>query len=499
MAEKQEAVVGVIKTNVMQKYLLLFFVVFFSNAILAQDKPQDSVFKKPVLEKAEIDFLMSYYTQDGQHSSVGGGIGTEALEDITPTIVVSIPLNVDDVLTIDAGISAYSSASSSNLNPFDASGASSGDDDDDDDDGGGAIMPYGSPWISSTGASKSDVLTALSIAYSHNSDDRNTIWDSHVAYSVEYDYSSIGFGGGFTKLYNQQNTMFGLKANVYLDKWKTLYPTELEEFAHYGADFLTEGFFDGVTVYNQDGNPSLGYNPIQFEVIKGSDKNRNTFTTSFSFSQILTKKLQISLFFDVIYQQGLLSTPYHRIYFSDSPNYYIGENVVSSISNYETPENTSVFHLADAIEKLPNTRLKLPIGARLNYFINEYIALRSYYRLYTDNWGVTAHTASIELPVKITRAITFFPTYRYYTQTAVTYFSPYNTHLSTDNYYTSDYDLSRFNSTQLGLGFRYTDIFTKLKVYNVGLKNIELKYSYYNRNDGLDAHIVSGAVKFIIN
>ncbi|WP_308993878.1 hypothetical protein QLS71_012215 [Mariniflexile litorale] len=50
--------------------------------------------------------------------------------------MVSIPLNNDDVLTIDAGISAYTSVSSSNIEPFDdgsadpfqaSSGASSSD------------------------------------------------------------------------------------------------------------------------------------------------------------------------------------------------------------------------------------------------------------------------------------------------------------------------------------------------------------------------------------
>ena len=42
----------------------------------------------------------------------------------------SYSFNADDVLTADFGISAYSSASSSNINPF--SGASGGEDDDDE-------------------------------------------------------------------------------------------------------------------------------------------------------------------------------------------------------------------------------------------------------------------------------------------------------------------------------------------------------------------------------
>ena len=65
---------------------------------------ENNEYKKRVLETAEIDYVMSYYTQDGSHASVTGGIGTEKLEDITPTFIIALPLNSDDVLTIDAGI-----------------------------------------------------------------------------------------------------------------------------------------------------------------------------------------------------------------------------------------------------------------------------------------------------------------------------------------------------------------------------------------------------------
>ncbi|MBT4246512.1 MAG: hypothetical protein HOD79_04115, partial [Flavobacteriaceae bacterium] len=96
----------------------------------SQEK-KSSTYKKRVLEQVEVDFLSSYYEQKGENASVTGGIGNEKLEDFTPTIVISIPLNDSDVLTVDFGISTYSSASSSNGNPFDISAASNDDDDDD--------------------------------------------------------------------------------------------------------------------------------------------------------------------------------------------------------------------------------------------------------------------------------------------------------------------------------------------------------------------------------
>lgn len=358
----------------------VFILLFITSFGFAQVNDSTEVsYKKRVLESIEVDFLMSYYKQDGIHSAVAGGKGMEELTDITPTIVVAVPLNDDDVLTVDMGISAYSSASSGNINPFDSNTPS--------------------PWQASSGASAQDVLTTLVINYSHSSDDRNTIWNAHVSGSVEYDYSSIGFGGGLTKLFNDKNTELGIAANVYLDTWKPIYPKELQDFADNGNN-LNGGIFDNFTII---GNTS--YAPTKF--IFHQDKNRNSFALSFSFSQVLNKKTQISIFADVLQQQGLLSTPYQRVYFADVDNAFINE-----------------FQLADDIERLPDSRFKLPIGARLNYYVNEKLVLRTYYRFYTDNWGINSHTASLELPYKITDRFTLIPMYRFYTQQASKYFAP---------------------------------------------------------------------------
>ena len=103
-----------------------FLTTFFFLCCFAFSSAQTNSYKKRVLESTEIDFLASYYSQEGDNASVTGGIGTETLTDIAPTIVVNIPLNADAVLTVDIGISTYTSASSSNLDPFDSSGASEG-------------------------------------------------------------------------------------------------------------------------------------------------------------------------------------------------------------------------------------------------------------------------------------------------------------------------------------------------------------------------------------
>ena len=377
----------------------------------AQAQDSTSTYKKRVLETTEIDFLSSYYTQDGDNAAVSGGIGTEELTDITAAFIVSIPMNDDDVLTIDAGVSAYTSASSSNVDPFDSGGIASAFD-------------------ASSGASQGDLWANIAGSYSHSSDDRNDIWSAKLSVSSEYDYFSIGVGGSYTKLFNEKNTEVSINGNVFIDTWNALYPTELRPFAE-GGEGLNNNLFNRYTI---TGNPN--YNP-NFETF--DNEGRNTYAIGFGFSQIMSKNLQGSLALDFVQQDGLLSTPFQRVYFKDVADSFIQE-----------------FHLADDVEQLPDSRFKVALGGRLHYYINETFVVRTFYRYYFDDWGITSHTATVEVPIKLSDKFTIYPSYRFYNQSAADYFAPYNEHLSTDEFYTSDYDLSEYSANQFSLGITYT-------------------------------------------
>lgn len=495
--------------------LSIFSLIAVTISSTAQNTDSLKVYKKRVLESTEVDLLMSLYNQDGVHSPVNGGIGTEKLVNGTPTIVISIPLNDNDVLTMDAGISAYTSASSSNINPFmlvpstykslDLSNITAAS----RTGGGPTVTPttttttttvtpvtyktVGTPWLASTGASHSDVLKTIHTDYSHSSDSRNLLWGSNLSFSKEYDYTSYGFGANITRLFNEKNTEIGIKGSAFLDKWRPIYPTELREYNDYGANFQSNGYFKGIKVYDQNGTVSTSYLPSGFK--EWESTGRNSYTMSLFGSQIISQKLQLALTFDLILQKGMLSTPYQRVYFSDKPNYYIG--TVSDIAIYTSPDNHAVYQLADNIEKMPTSRFKLPIGLRLSYYINEWFVLRSFYRYYMDDWGLKAHTANFDLPVRLGQAFSITPSFRYYIQNQVDYFAPYEMHLSTEQYYTSDYDLSKFNSKQYSLALNYTDIFTRLRISSFGFKNANIKFSHYTRTDGLNANIFSFGIKFV--
>ncbi|MCB9043803.1 MAG: DUF3570 domain-containing protein [Chitinophagales bacterium] len=433
--------------------LVLILLVGVSSLFAQQDDANITTYKKRVLETTEIDFLNSIYIQNGENAAVSGGIGTEKLTDATAAVVVSIPLNDDDVLSIDAGVSAYTSASSSNINPFD-----------------GKNVP--DPFVASSGASASDVWSNFTGTYSHSSDDRNQIWHAKLSISAEFDYFSAGIGGGYAHLFNEKNTELSLNANVYIDTWNPIYPAELRPFAS-GGNGINNTLFKHNTIIG-----NTNYNPILNDF---TSKGRNSYSVGLGFAQILSKRLQSSLAADFVWQSGLLSTPFQRVYFSDIADSFIGN-----------------FQLADANEKLPNTRFKIALGGRLNYFVNEYIVVRTFYRYYFDNWKINAHTASIEVPIKISEKFTLYPSFRYYNQTAAKYFKPYNELLSTAEFYTSDYDLSAYSANQYGLGISYTDIFAKAHIWKFGLKSIDLKFYHYDRNTGFYSNIITTGLKFVM-
>ena len=164
---------------------------------------------------------------------------------------------------------------------------------------------------------------------------------------------------------------------------------------------------------------------------------------------------------DIVTQDGWLGLPFHRVFFNNG---------------------------TEAIENLPHSRLKIPVGARFNYFIGDDIIVRSYYRFYTDDWGLVAHTASIEVPYKISPFFSISPFYRYYTQTATKYFAPLGKHTSTETFYTSNYSSSAFSSNYFGLGLRSAPPGGFANTY---LSALELRYGHYTQSTDLNSNVIS--------
>ena len=378
-----------------------------------QDKDTSFYIPKP-LKFEEANLVSSYYSQDGNHSPITGGIGTEKVMDLSNGLDITWvgydQMQRKHTVTAGFGYDHHTSASSAYVNKTGASKT-----------GGSRVYP--------------------SLNWSVENEQKGTEFGLGAYFSKEYNYSSFGLDASFSKK-TKNNGEFTGKVTGYFDRVKLIYPSE---------------FVQAVTITAASGGGESRY--------KIPTSPRVTGTASLSFSQVINKRLTGIILVDGVYQNGYLSLPFHRVYFSDG-----------------TPN----------VEKLPYQRFKLPIGLRLNYFMGDKIILRSYYRYYTDSWGLKSNTASLEVPVKITPFFSVSPFYRYYTQTAVKYFAPYAVHTASDQFYTSNYALSTFNSQFYGVGFR----FAPPKGIVGSMKTIELRYGHYAQTTGLVSDVVSVNLQF---
>ncbi len=282
-------------------------------------------------------------------------------------------------------------------------------------------------------ASSADIRVYPSILYSLENEEKGSTFTAGVSSSTEFDYQSFGGTIGYARKTKDRNGEFSARLQTFLDQVKLIQPIELRT----GGD---------------------GY---------GTD-SRNTFALSLGYTQVVNKNLQVALIADLVTQQGYLALPFHRVYFTDG----------------------SVHQ-----ELLPDSRFKIPIGVRVNYFVGDNIIFRAYYRYYSDDWGLTAHTASLEVPVKLTQALSISPFYRYYGQSAVKYFAGYQQHTGSEEFYTSNYDLSKFNSGFYGMGVKFTP---PGGVFGIEKFNtIELRYGHYESDNArnLVSDIISLNIK----
>ena len=378
-----------------------------------QDKDTSFYIAKP-LKIDEINLVSSYYKQNGDHSAITGGIGTEKVSDLSNGLEVKWigwdAMQRKNTLTAGLGFDHHTSASSAFVNKTGASKT-----------GGTRIYP--------------------SLNWNIEDAKKGTGMGLGLYYSKEYNYTSYGLDAEFSKK-TKNNGEFNAKLSGYFDRVKLIYPSE---------------FVQEVTVTSASGGGESRY--------KIPSKPRTTGTLSLSFSQVINKRLEAVVLLDGVAQTGYLGLPFHRVYFQDG---------------------------TDNVEKLPSNRLKLPVGIRLNYFLGDKIIIRSYYRYYADTWGLQSHTASLEVPVKITPFVSIAPFYRYYTQTAAYYFAPYEAHKSTESYYTSNYSLSAFNSQFFGVNFRIAPPKGLFK----GLNALEVRYGHYTQTTSLVSDVISVNFKF---
>lgn len=404
--------------------------------LMAQQRPfvgDSSVYPLRKLKVEEVNLVSGYYHQTGDHAAVGGGIGSERLTDFANQIDMRFsgvrPNGVKHYLGLEFGVDHYTSASSDKIDPRPRRSAATVID--------SALLVDKS---TRTSASYEDIRVYPSLNWRVENPKKHWTFGMGAAYSSEYDYESRSVSANFSKSTPNANREIAFRTAAYFDLWSKITPVELRP-----------GYATGGGGHDDDDDDY-------------TQAPRNTYETSLTFSQVINRRLHLALMADFAYQHGYLATSFNRVFFEDG-----------SLDN----------------ETLPSTKMKTPVGIRLHYFAGDRFIFRTYYRYYRDSWGMMAHTAGIETPVKLNRAWSISPNFRWHRQSANRYFAAYRQHDMDDKYFTSDYDMSGFDSQFYGIGLRFSPV----KRLFPGFYAVESRGGFYRRSDGLQAWIVSFNLK----
>ncbi|MEN7546656.1 DUF3570 domain-containing protein [Rapidithrix thailandica] len=404
------------------KIIFTLFTSFFILHFAFSQAPQSSSshYQKKKVSTTSVQLLYSHYAQGGKHSAVTGGKGTEELTANMPEMIIAHTIDSTHTIHVNLGVDVISSASTDKID-FDVSSASS-----------------------------KDARTHFSVGYGRKMKQSGWEWGSTLSFSIESDYFSRGADIWLSHQNPAQTRKWSLGLQGYFDdlRWGRLNPNHFLQAKKliYPEELRNKEWFD--------------------------EYKRNSLRWSMSLYQVINTKMTLGIFPNLVYQKGLLATPFHRVYFVESEQ--------------------------AKVENLPQERVKIPLGIQFNYFLGSQWILRTYYRYYWDNFGIRAHTINLEVPFKINHLFSVYPILRYYHQTQADYFRPYKEHLEKSLFYTSDYDLSGFYSYKLGAGVRFAP-FKKLGKKEKYFKETTLRYAYYSRSDGLDAHIFSVLFDFEIH
>jgi hypothetical protein len=186
--------------------------------------------------------------------------------------------------------------------------------------------------------------------------------------------------------------------------------------------------------------------------------NRSSETASVGVTQVLTPGTVVSANYGLTVQTGELGNTWNSV------PLWIGER---------------------GAELLPSERVRHAFVARASQFLPWNGALRLYYRLYLDDWGLAAHSVEGQIMQRISRSLYVGALYRLHTQTGVTFFTPLAG--PEDTLRTADSDLQRLDSQTIG-GKVVLDVPVDAPMR---MLHFEVGYERYFRTNNLSMDIVT--------
>ncbi len=312
-----------------RKFVLIGTLAF--TLLKSQAQVKDSTFKRNDIKKTDIELLYNHYVQDGDNSAVTGRIGTEKLVVYSPALKINHK-SKRNTYSVIAGADIISSASTDNID-----------------------------FIVSS-ASRRDASPYANIGYGRDFIKQRANLHLATGLSIESDYFSVplSFGGNYITKSKMRTYFFDVQ--MYFDdlRWgrinEDLYkPTRL--------------------IYPSELRYKEWYNTYR----------RESYNFKLGLQQIINKRNILGIYPEITYQQGLLATPFHRIYYTDG---------------------------SVGVENFPDQRLKAILGLRLNSFVRKRIILKNRLDLYSDNFGVRGIAIENETAIKLTPLFVLTPLVR---------------------------------------------------------------------------------------
>ncbi|MGQ1788354.1 MULTISPECIES: DUF3570 domain-containing protein [unclassified Saccharicrinis] len=364
--------------------------------------------REETVKKTEIELVFNHYRQDGDHSAVTGGAGTEELTVYGPMAKIK-HFSGKYIVSYQLGSDIITSASTDKIDFVESS------------------------------ASRVDGRTYANVGYERIIDKHKMNVYGGTGFSIESDYFSLGGNIGFTKQDKEMLKTYSVEFQYFNDdlRWgrlkgsgfkpqKLLYPAELRHKEWYD-------------VYR-----------------------RMSYNLKLGYTRIINARNVLAIFPGFTYQEGLLATTFHRVYFSDG-------SVV--------------------VEKLPQHRYKSAIALRLNTFAYGFVIFKNTVNGYSDSFGISAISVDHETAFKIKPLLTLLANARFYTQNGSPYFNKMGQHRGDEKFYTSDYDYSDFETYRIGTGLRYHP--SKYLREKIKFNALLIRYNFNYRTDGMKAHVFS--------
>lgn len=199
---------------------------------------------------------------------------------------------------------------------------------------------------------------------------------------------------------------------------------ESDYFAQQVRGGVQKGFAQDNTTLSLGG--SYGWDAIEPLADDDSatlDDHQNTLHGNLGLTQVLSPSLVVRLGAEVTQVTGLQHNPYRNVYAGGGPQ----------------------------PERHPDDRMRTDYFVKLNKYLANRSSLKLMYRFYHDDWDVRSHTMGVRLNQYVTRNIVVRYRYRYYDQTAASFYRPeYEEATGVDGFRTGDYRLQPLTSHLFG-------------------------------------------------